>query len=34
MNKEHISDEYYAHAHEVCNTFNIRNLGEYHDVQL
>ena len=29
LNKEHISDNYYAHAHEVWNAFNIRNLGEY-----
>ena len=32
LNKEHMSDEDYAHAHEVWNTLNIRNLGEYHDL--
>ena len=32
MNKEHISDEDYARAHEVWNTSKIRNLGEYHDL--
>ena len=32
LNKEHISDEDYARAHEVWNTSKIRNLGEYHDL--
>ena len=32
LNLEHISDEDYAHAHEVWNTFKFRNLGEYHDL--
>ena len=29
LNKEHITDEDYAHA-QVWGTFNIKNLGEYH----
>ena len=32
LNKEHITDEDYAHAQEVYDTFNIKNLGEYHDL--
>ena len=32
LNKEHITDEDYAHAQKVQGTFNIKNLGEYHDL--
>ena len=32
LNNEHITDEDYAHAQKVWDTFNIKNLGEYHDL--
>ena len=32
LNKEHITDEDYAHAQKIWDTFNIKNLGEYHDL--
>ena len=32
LNLEDISDDGYAHAINVWNTFNISNLGEYHDL--
>ena len=32
LNLEDISDDNYAHAINVWNTFNINNLGEYHDL--
>ena len=32
LNLENISDDDYAHAINVWNTFNTRNLDEYHDL--
>ena len=32
LNKEHITNDDYAHAQKVYDTFNIKNLGEYHDL--
>ena len=32
LNLEDISDDDYAHAINAWNTFNISNLGEYHDL--
>ena len=32
LNKEHITDEDYALAQKIWGTFNIKNLGEYHDL--
>ena len=32
LNKEHITDEDYAHAQKVWDIFKIKNLGEYHDL--
>ena len=31
LNKEHITDEDYAHVQKVWDTFDIKNLGEFHD---
>ena len=32
LNKEDITDEDYAHAQKVWKVFEIKNLGEYHDL--
>ena len=32
LNNEYITDEDYEHAQKVCDTFKIKNLGEYHDL--
>ena len=32
LNKEPITDEDYAHAQKVWDTFKIKKLGEYHDL--
>ena len=32
LNFEDITDEKYEHAHNAWNTFNIKDLGEYHDL--
>ena len=34
LNKEHITNEGYAYAQKVWDTFNIKNLGEYHDLYI
>ena len=32
LNKKHITDEDYTHAQKVWDIFNMKNLGEYHDL--
>ena len=32
LNMEVITDADYAHAKRVCKDFEIKNLGEYHDL--
>ena len=32
LNLKYIRDEDYAHAQKVCDVFEIKNLGEYHDL--
>ena len=34
LNDEHISDEEYQHAQNVWDTFNLKNMGEYHNLYL
>ena len=34
MNNEHISDEEYNHAQTVWDTFELKTMGEYHDLYL
>ena len=32
LNNVHINDDDYAHSQKVYDIFNIKNLGEYHDL--
>ena len=34
MNNEHITDQEYQHAQTVWKTFNLKTMGEYHDLYL
>ena len=34
LNMEDITDADYAHAKSVCKHFEIKNLGEYHDLHV
>ena len=34
LNNEHITDEDYQHAQNVWNTFNLKTMGDYHDLYL
>ena len=34
LNNEHISDKDYTHAKNIWKTFNLKSMGEYHDLYL
>lgn len=34
LTKTHITNDEYMHAQQVWSTFNLKNLGEYHDIYL
>ena len=34
MNNKHITDEEYEHAKLAWNEFNLKSMGEYHDLYL
>ena len=34
LNNEHITDEQYKHAQNVWDTFNLKTMGDYHDLYL
>ena len=34
LNNDHISDEQYKHAQNVWDTFNLKTMGDYHDLYL
>ena len=34
LNMERTTDTHYAHTKRVCKDFEIKNLGEYHDLHV
>ena len=34
LNDEHISDDDYKHAQDVWNKFNLKNMGDYHNLYI
>ena len=34
LSNEHITDKDYKHAQNVWNTFNLKSMGQYHDLYL